>query len=86
MILDVHAILSLTEPAQCPGDVMARRELCDDLYRLLRLVEERHGLPTPIDVAPPMQLRAALMAMIRALEAMHGLPQRIPPKRQRHNV
>jgi hypothetical protein len=60
---------------------MARRELCDDLHRLLRLIEERHSLPHAIDTTPAMRLRAGLLATLRGLEDLHGFQQSIPPKR-----
>lgn len=82
-MLDVHAILILTEPARCHQDRMARLELRDDLHRLLRTFEERHALPTPIDAAAPMRMRAALLATLRAFEDLHGLERAIPERRRR---
>lgn len=81
-MLDVHAILSLTEPARCHGDTMARLEFRDTLYQLLRIYEERNALPTPLDAAAPMRMRAALLATLRAFEDLHGMERSIPERRR----
>ena len=82
-MIDVAAILSLTEPARSHPDTMARLELRDDLHALLRRLEERHALPTPMDTSAPMRLRAGLLATLRAFEDLHGFEQRIPVRRAR---
>jgi hypothetical protein len=79
-VLDVSAILSLTEPARCHQDRMARLEMRDDLYRLLRTFEARHALPVA-DTTPEMQMRAALLATLRAYEDLHDLERSIPTLR-----
>lgn len=80
-MLDVHAILSLTEPARCHADTMARRELAADLHSLLRLFEDRHGLPAG-EGTPAMEMRHGLLRLLRGYEALHGFDQSIPVRRR----
>ncbi len=77
-MLDVHAILTLTEPAATHGDDMARLELRHDLHALIVSLERRHALPTADERSPLMQFRASLIGTLRAFEDMHGLENLIP--------
>jgi hypothetical protein len=71
-VIDVTAILSLTEPARSHPDVMARREFEDDLYTLLRRFEVAHDLPMVTDRHPKMKMRSAMIALLRAYQELHG--------------
>ena len=80
-MIDVAAILSLTEPARSHPDTMARLELRDDLLRLLRSYEQRKGLPVLINTTPDMRFREALITLIRRYEDIHGFETSVPTLR-----
>lgn len=82
-MLDIHAIITLTEPARSHPDAMARAELADDLYRLIRTLEDRHCLPVADPAHPAMRLRSGLMETLRGFEALHQMtPRLISPRRR----
>lgn len=76
--LDLHAILTTTDPAATRADALERAEVRDGLHRVLRAYEARVCWPS--GRPDRIRFRNALLELLRSYEALHEQDHLIPTR------